>query len=259
MSVYLSGIISESNVNIPNNTSDVTVNLYANWNSGSWANDNPAGYIIIDGTQYNFTANFNVGQSPSGLQLIRTQSKTVSHNTAESKTAVCSASYEGTGYWDGTYHTVYWNDSLVLTNIPRGSVIGSLTAFNLEDTFSVPITKYSTSFVDNLTIKIGSTTIHTEPNYTSGAAINLSDTEILSAYNALGSNMSGSVIFELVTTSGGTQIGTSSGAATGIAAGTAYIKVGGHWTRAVPHIKAGGVWKKAVMLMKDTTWKRGKI
>ncbi len=252
MTVWLSGSISESNTNIPNNTSDVTVDLYANWNSGSYAHDNPAGQITIDGTSYPFNANFNPSNTTTGSQLIRTQSKTVSHNSDGSKTVACSASYDGIGSY-----TVYWSDSKVLATIPRGSVIGTISAFNVEDSFSVPVTKYSESFTDTLEIKLGETVIKTITPYTNNAAITLTDAEILAAYNAQGANVTSAFTFNTSTYSGATLIGTDEKTANGTDAGTGYIKISGTWKRALPYIKVSGAWKKAVMLIKNTTWKRG--
>ena len=252
MTVWLSGNISESNVSIPNNSSDVTVNLYANWNAGSWAHDNPSGQITIDGTSYGFTSNFNPGNTTTGSQLISTQSKNVTHNADGSKTVSCSASYAGTGSY-----TVYWSDASALSAIPRGSVLGAVSAFNWEDAFSVPVSKYSASFTDNLTIKIGDATIKTLSNYTSGAGITLTDTELFAAYNALGTAMSAAASFLLQTYSGGSLIGSASAGATGSAVGTAYLNVGGSWKRTVPHLNAGGTWKKSIAYTNSGgVWKR---
>ena len=152
----------------------------------------------------------------------------------------------------------YITDSATLDNIPRGSVINSVSSFNLEDTFSVSITKYSSSFEDTLAIKYGGTTIRTITGYTSGMAINLSDSEILTAYNALGTNMSGTFTFNLTTKSGSTTIGTDSDTATGTAKGTMQINVNGVWKRAVPHINVGGTWKRCVAYFHDgIDWQRG--
>ena len=142
--------------------------------------------------------------------------------------------------------------------IPRGSVINSVSNFNLEDSFSVSVTKYSSSFTDTLAIKYGGTTIKTITGYTSGASINLSDTEILTAYNALGTNTSGTFTFNLTTKSGSTTIGTDSDTATGTARGTMQINVNGVWKRAVPHINVGGTWKRCVVYFNDNgNWERG--
>ena len=80
MSVWLTGTITQSNKNAVNNTSLATVTLVANWNGGSWAADNPAGYIIIDSTRYDFTSNFNTNNTTTGSQTIAVKSKTVNHN-----------------------------------------------------------------------------------------------------------------------------------------------------------------------------------
>ena len=152
----------------------------------------------------------------------------------------------------------YITDSATLDNIPRGSVINSVSNFNLEDTFSVSVTKYSASFEDTLTIKYESTTIKTISDYEDEDAINLSDTEILAAYNVLGTNMSGSFTFNLTTKSGSTTIGTDSETATGTAKGTMYSHDGSGFKRAVPHINVGGTWKRCIAYFHDgTDWQRG--
>lgn len=256
MSVWLTADIAESNINIPNNTSLVSVNLYINWDGGSWAQDNPYGYIIIDGTTYGFNANFNPNQTSSGASLLTTKSNTVTHNTDGTKTVNCSAGFEGTRAGTGQYVT--WSGSKTLYTIPRGSVIGTVSNFNLEDSFSVPITKYSSSFTDTLTISIGGTLIKTIPNYTSGTLITLTDSELLSAYNAVAiTNTNTTVTFGLTTYSGSTAVGTSSAAATAYLAGTIWIRAGSVWRRAVPFIKAGGSWKRTVAYINKSGWERG--
>ncbi len=90
----------------------------------------------------------------------------------------------------------------------------------------MPVTKYAPSYTDTLTISIGGTLIKTIPNYTSGALITLTDSELLEAYNALTEN-SATVTFTTTTKSGETTIGTSTKTATGTAAGTVRLNVGG--------------------------------
>lgn len=140
---------------------------------------------------------------------------------------------------------------------PAGSVLGTIADFNLEDGFSVPVTKYSSSFSDELSLSIGAINIKTIPNYTNGSSIKLTDAELLGAYTALGSGKSTEVSFALSTKSGSTTVGTDNGTATATAAGTAHIKVSGAWKRAVAWIKVSGVWKRAVCHVKAESWRRG--
>lgn len=137
------------------------------------------------------------------------------------------------------------------------SEIQSVSDFILEDSFSVDITKYDNSFVDNLEIKLNDNTIKTVSNYTSGQNINFTDEELLIAYNGLSDDNSATFIFELVTTENGSQIGTDSDTATGTAKGTSKININGIWKRGLVWIKAGGTWKRAVMLINSNGWKRG--
>ncbi len=65
------------------------------------------------------------------------------------------------------------------------SVITSAQDFNLEDAFSVATNKYVSAYQDDLNIKIGSTLIKTVGNYTSGSEVFLTDSELLSAYEAI--------------------------------------------------------------------------
>ncbi len=135
MAVWLTGSITESNINTPNNTSDVAVNLYVNWDGGSWAHDGPYGTVTIDGTGYGFVCNFNLSKTTTGSQLLTTKSKTVAHNADGSKTALCSASFvskTGSG-------TVTWSDSKVLTTIARAATINTFANFNISSNAVVNI------------------------------------------------------------------------------------------------------------------------
>ncbi len=253
MTLWLSGTINESDISIPNNTSNVTVNIYANWNWGTWAADNPDGTITIDGTNYAFKANFNTGESSSGSQLLMTKSKIVTHNSDGSKTVSCACEYDGNGDY-----TVSWSDSKSLTNIPRASVLGTVSAFNLEDAFSASVTKYSASFTDKLELFLDSSLIATRSAYTNAAAVSLTDDEILTAYRLMGTSETDTFTFKLSTYSGTTLLGTSTKSAAGTSAGTMKIRVNGAWERAVPYVRVSGVWKKALGLSYNSSWKRGK-
>lgn len=136
------------------------------------------------------------------------------------------------------------------------SIIGAAQPFNLEDVFRVPLTKYVSSATDTLTIKVGSITIKTITGYTNNADIQLTNDEILTAYEALGSANTVTATLTLETKYNGSSLGSSSTTATATAAGTAQVtghgrgivwrNVGGTWHRAITHRNAAGVWKRGV-------------
>ena len=159
------------------------------------------------------------------------------------------------------------------TNAPRGdgswsyslavdaaaSVIGTVSNFNFEDAFSVPITKYSNAFKDTLELILGGTTVKSITDYTSGTTIQLTDDELLSAYSLVGvSNKSATVTFKTTTKNGTSTVGMNTKTATGTIAGTTKVKESGSWKRAVPWVKIGGTWKRSIAKVRaSNSWKRG--
>lgn len=104
--------IDESNVNVQNNTSVVTVNVYYSGNGVSWSHLRPHGQIRIDGTNYDFWHNF---EKSRGTQWLGGASKTITHNEDGSKWIECAASFT-TGVSLGTLYT---SQGRTLTKIAR--------------------------------------------------------------------------------------------------------------------------------------------
>lgn len=199
MSVWLTASVSESNVNVANNTSDVAVNLYANWDTQSWNWNSPTGSITIDGTAYSFSADFNDDKTYSGSQLLATKTKTVSHNSDGSKTVSLSAWYP-TG---GNSGTIYWNSTKVLTTIPRASDITAEYG-TLGTAQTITIDRKSDSFTHTVTYECGtaSGTICTK---STSESISFTPPLSLASQNTDGTNVV--VIFKAVTYNGDTLIG----------------------------------------------------
>lgn len=151
MAARLSLVLSESNVNIINNTSVVTAKLYYYGNGASYNYNNPKGTITIDGTSYSFNHDFTKSTS---AQLLATKSKTVTHNADGSKTVSVSAKFK-TGVSLGTLSA---SATLELTTIPRVSTLTLDVDTVLADGESEVIataTKQSSSFTDILTVSLG--------------------------------------------------------------------------------------------------------
>ena len=148
--------------------------------------------------------------------------------------------------------------SVSITLSALQSIINSVSNFNVEDAFSLSVTKYDNSFVDNLNIKLNGNTIKTVSNYTSGQNINFTNAELLTTYNALLTNNTQTFTFELITTDNGTEVGRDIDTATGTAKGTTRININGAWKRGIVWINVDGTWKRALMIINSSgTWKRG--
>lgn len=129
MAVSLSISITQNSQSIADNTSSVTVKVVAKWTYGSFNHLKKAGWLKIDGTQYNFTNNFNTSEVTSGSKTLYTKTVDVAHAADGSKTLACSASYT-TGVSSGT---ITASASKALTKIPRAAAIVTAPNFDDED------------------------------------------------------------------------------------------------------------------------------
>lgn len=202
-----------------------------------------SGFIINSDNTYKFS--FNVPHNMDGTKQVNLK--------LEFEPVISSGSYIIGGQ---TYVVDF--GTISFDPIPRASVLGTVSAFDLEDSFSVPVTKYSSSFTDKLDLSYGSSPIAARSSYTSGTAIKLSDDEILKAYRLMGTSETKTFTFKISTYYGSTLIGTSSKSVSGTSAGTMHVRVNGKWERAVPYVRVSGAWKKSLGYVRNSSWKRGK-
>lgn len=111
MGASLSLSVSESNIDYNANTSVVTATLKITATGATWNGNKQGGYIIIDGTKYNFSSSFAKGKTTT----LATKSKTVVHNTDGTKTVSVKGYYK-TGVSPGNLSK---STTITLTNIPR--------------------------------------------------------------------------------------------------------------------------------------------
>ena len=206
MSTWVTGTtVTENSTSVENNTSNVTIRLIVGWNYGSWAADNPAWYINVNGSRVaSGTANFNTGQASSGSQQVASWTGNVPHNSDGTGSMSWSVGYEGIYAGEGNYSTA--SGTKTLTTINRYSIFGSVTDINIESSFSFPVTKYLSGATDTLVISSGSFS-KTVSNYTSNTSISFTSSEKNSLY-AL--NTTGTTIpltLTLTTTYNSTNIG----------------------------------------------------
>lgn len=150
--------ITESGVNIPRNTSVVTVNVYYYGNGMSWNANSCPGTIYIDGASYSFSHSFT---RSSGAQWLGSASRTVTHNNDGSKTVYCSASFNT----DVSLGTLSTSGSATLTVIPRASdlrlSVNEVYADGSSEITAIA-TKKSSNFTDELVFKFGNRSIDIE-------------------------------------------------------------------------------------------------
>lgn len=236
------------------NTSSISWRLYSTGGSSTYYTVGPT-YVYINGEQayYCEQKSWKTYTFPAKTGNTSGNPVVVQHNTDGSKqitVSLTTAVYnEGTGTTSRTW---------TLSKIDRNSQIASIPSFNIEGSIVCNITKYVPSYTDTLTIKYGDTTIASFPNYTSGTAVTLTDSQILTAYQALGSQKSGDFTFVVTTYNGSTSVGSSSKVGTGTCVGNAWVQVNGVYRRALPWVNVNGTWTKTLSYTKaDGSWERG--
>jgi len=164
--------------------------------------------VIVDGKTWSGTN--TVGLSGGTTKTLVSGSKNIYHNADGTK----SFSYSFSQEFDITYSgsqvgTKTGSGSGTLNTIPRGSVLGSISAFTIGNAITIPITKYSTSFTDTLEISVGGTVIKTVSSIANNASVSFTATELNNIYAKLPTATSGTFTFKLTTKSGTTTVGTS--------------------------------------------------
>ena len=98
---------------------------------------------------------------------------------------------------------------------PARSDLGAISNFTIGNALTIPITKYSNSFVDNLEIKYGNTSIKTVADITNGSSVSFTTAELNTIYSLMSTVNSGTFSFVLTTYDGSTSVGSSTQTATG--------------------------------------------
>lgn len=136
--------LSESNVNIANNTSDVTATVVYYGNGVSWNGSPCPVSLTLDGTAYSGTSTF---QKSTSRQVLMTRTKTVTHSADGSKSVSASASFAT----DVSLGTLTASNSLKLTTIPRASSISAnKTSVELGSNVTFTVSRASSSFTHTI-------------------------------------------------------------------------------------------------------------
>ena len=205
-----------STPNVAGNYSDVTCTHYLicarTWALGVGSRTNSC---TVNGEEKSFTSSSISTDGNETIKLGTTTHK-VTHNSDGTKTVTASTTFNMKATIQGTYKgSITATGTMVLDDIPRGSVLGTISNFTLGNAINIPITKYSSSFTDTLVISLAGTTIKTISDISNGDDVSFTTAELTKIYGLLPSATTGSFTFKLTTKSGTTSIGTSSKTATG--------------------------------------------
>ena len=164
--------------------------------------------VTVDGKTWSGTN--TVGLSGGAKKTLASGSKNIYHGSDGTKSFSYSFSQEiAITYSGASIGTKTGSGSGTLNTIPRGSVLGSISAFTIGNAITIPITKYSSSFTDTLTISVGGTVVKTVSSITNNASVSFTSAELTTIYSKLPTATSGTFTFKITTTSGSTTIGTS--------------------------------------------------
>ena len=149
MAFSVSVSATESEVNVANNTSRLTVSLTLNSTYGSWFGDTKYGTIVIDGTSYGISYNFPSG---TGSKNIGSASKVITHNAVGAYTAGWSYSIPT----NSSQGTKSGSGSTTLTTIPRASTPTlNTSSINLGSSITINTNRASGSFTHTLRYSVG--------------------------------------------------------------------------------------------------------
>lgn len=199
--------------NIANNFTPVNWTLQL-ISSNSSANINSSAAkdysVTTDGTPK--TSTNTIGLSGGATKTLASGSKNIYHNADGTKSFSYSFSQEiGITYSGSAIGTISGSGTGTLDPIYRSSVLGTINAFTIGNAITIPITKYSSSFYDVLTISVGGTVVKTVNGITNNASVTFTSTELNNVYAKLPSATSGTFTFKLTTktSSSGTVVGTN--------------------------------------------------
>ena len=189
---------------------------YKVWiNSGGWFYNAIKMPIYLNGTNVATIQVKTYNNNETGW----TYSGTTGWYTVSNKTSGTTSFYaelvDTGGYAQANWNKYDTSATFNLTVDPAKSVLGSVANFTIGNAIPISITKYSSSFTDNLVIKYGSTTVKTVNGITNGASVSFTTAELNTIYSLMSTVNSGTFSFEITTYNGSTSVGSSSQSATG--------------------------------------------
>lgn len=203
--------------NIANNFTPInwTLSLISTNSSANISSSVSKDYsVTVDGATKSGTN--TVGLSGGATKILATGSKNIYHDATGKKTFNYSFSQEIAITYSGTYiGTITGSGSGELDDIPRGSVLGSISNFTIGAAMTIPITKYLSSYSDTLNIYVGNTWIKRVEGLTNNQSVSFTTAELTNIYKAMPNVASATFRFVNTTYNGANIVGTSTKTATG--------------------------------------------
>lgn len=206
-------IVSEKSQNKSKNktTLSYSLKLYSGYNDFSGYTIGYSVYINGSRVAYHNNSGNQTSMSKNSSKSVVSGSVDVPHNTDGTKTVNVSFKI----FTDNRSYlpvSLSKSGSMLLTKIPRESKLGTIQPFDVDKEFSVPVTKYSSSFTDKLEISYEGTKVKTVNGYSSGTGISFTDTEKEKVYELMSEAPlgKGSFNFSISTYSGSERIGSDS-------------------------------------------------
>ena len=176
--------------------------------STSWYYNGLQLRLFINGTQYNITVK-DWDTSVKGWDYYGTTGwYKVSNKTSGSVPFYAKLYDTGTATTKTTSSTYYLTVSGATSEI-------SVDGFDVDAGATVAITKYNTSFTDNLNVYFGDTVVKTVAGIENGANVSFDESELAIVYNLMKSVQSGEFTFAVTTDDSGTTLGTNTATAIG--------------------------------------------
>lgn len=224
---FASGTINASSTTMPSGTgkvewsssiikdtnkSSTTAIVYARRTSGTGTYCTVSGSVTINGSSKSISKYRGSDDKwTTSWKEVGRYTTEVEHNEDGSKGINISFSISAdTGGMDGT---AKGSGTATLDKINRASKLSAIEDFKLTDTITINITKYITTAVDKLQIKLGDTLIREVANISNGYELTFTTTEQTTIKNLMTSPQA-TLIFLLTTISGETTLGTSTQSAT---------------------------------------------
>jgi len=197
---------------IANNQSTITSKLYWMSINSSYtinASASHTGYNYIGGTSYSFSA--TAGLTSLQKKQLASSTRTITHASDGTLTTTLSATFPIAVTLSGTYYDTasIGATSITLNTIPRASSISAFSSFTIGNSIPITISRASTSFTHDLTLKVGSTTVATRTGIATDGTMTLSSDEQNIVYAAIPSSTAVTVTLYCTTKNGTTTIGST--------------------------------------------------
>lgn len=203
---YLVLTVSQKSQSISGNYSNISYSLvlYRPYNINSTVNKNYS--IKINGSTVK-SGSTTIGGS--GTKTIASGSTVVQHNSDGTKKNMAFSFTMDFGItWSGVPSgDASGSGTMNLTTIPRASTISSFPNFQVQNDFTVTVSRASSAFTHTLRLYVGSTLVAERTGVTTSKTFDLNTTEQEKLYTALVGKTSISVTMRCYTYNGSTLIG----------------------------------------------------